>query len=177
MDKDNLICACKADRNRRPTGLGEGERQKRRALLCSAGSVRVCVSAKVAAPPGVRTPPLAPASSPSVLSHSHLLRQWHWQQGAASLSFRRRHRPAGSSDPSTPLHYTTTPSCWSGTPAGRRTRLMHSTMSRGASFLARGSRTTLLALPATRVLCGVVWCDTRNATYSCAFSSRCFVFL
>lgn len=58
-DKDNLICACKADRKtgRQPTDLGERERQKATSSALLYSAVTVSVSAKVAGPReyGVRT--------------------------------------------------------------------------------------------------------------------------
>jgi len=161
VDKDNLICACKADRNRRParpTGLGEGERQKRRALLCSAGRVRVCIS-KSRRPSGVRTPPLLPpcffSFRPFTLAKRALLASARSSCIHDNGSSREQHRSrsvAATGRQQRPVHSTIA----AGTPA-----VLASLDDVARSELSRqGSRTALLALPATRV-----WCDTRNASY------------
>lgn len=164
VHKDNLICACKADRNRRParpTGLGEGEKQKRRALPCSARPCP-CVSAKVAAPPepGHRRcslpGPCFFSFRPFRLAKRALLasaRSSCIHDNGSSREQRRSRSVAATGRQQRPVHSTILAA---GTPAA----VLASLDDVARSELSRqGSRTALLALPATRV-----WCDTRNAS-------------
>ena len=164
VDKDNLICACKADRNRRParpTGLGEGERQKRRALLCSAGRVRVCIS-KSRRPSGVRTPPLLPpcffSFRPFTIAKRALLASARssciHDNGTGSREQHRSRSVAGTGQQQRPVHSTIA----AGTP-GRRTRLTR--RCRAERAFSPGVSYGAARLAGDK---SVVWCDTRNAS-------------
>lgn len=165
VDKGNLICACKADRNRRParpTGLASGKEKGKSDELCSARPCPcVSISKSRRSPEESRTPPLAAApSSPSVLSHSTARElcllaplgrhaSTTRQRGAASLSFRRRHRQQRPVH-STRLAAAGTPAVLAALDDVARTERAFSpgSISYGAARLA-GDK-------------GVVWCHTRK---------------
>ena len=129
--------------------------------LCPAllGRVRVCIS-KSRRPSGVRTPPLLPpcffSFRPFTIAKRALLASARssciHDNGTGSREQHRSRSVAATGRQQRPVHSTIA----AGTPA-----VLASLDDVARSELSRqGSRTALLALPATRV-----WCDTRNASY------------